>query len=465
VARTASSSGAFLNFELLPDANGNLALVWQEIFTEGVNASYAVYDLSNHVWGADSTLMRDAEMEESFAPAFAGDGTLYMAYNKVTMESITVTVDISSTLSISVTNIPNPLYSDLYLLSHSIGRDLAVSGSDISLSSANPAPRESVVISATVHNLGDLAITGGQLAFYDGDPDAGGTQIGAVQALPAPFRAATTAAVSVSWDIPAGASAHSVYVVADPAGSVAESNESNNKASLSVIRPDLQAAWTHSSHSTGALTLTAVISNSGHLAVSAPFSVVFRATDPFTGALLGTSGVSSTLDAGQAVTLTLVLSNPAALADAGNRYWAIADEAGGIPETSESNNTTYAALNVLSDLSVTADDFELDDAGILTVTVRNSGVLTAENVALRVWRGAGLTGSLAYSGSTVYSGTVGSVEPGGSASAGFALNGSANLRAKVDPDNAIAESNEGNNMATRQMNIKRYIYLPLVLKE
>jgi len=69
--------------------------------------------------------------------------------------------------------------------------------------------------------------------FFDGDPGAGGTQIGANRHLP-PIPASGTKSASVQWTAIAGS--HDIYVVVDPADLILESNETNNKAykSLSV---------------------------------------------------------------------------------------------------------------------------------------------------------------------------------------------------------------------------------------
>jgi len=69
--------------------------------------------------------------------------------------------------------------------------------------------------------------------FFDGDPGAGGIQIGANRHLP-PIPASGTKSASVQWTAIAGS--HDIYVVVDPADLILESNETNNKAykSLSV---------------------------------------------------------------------------------------------------------------------------------------------------------------------------------------------------------------------------------------
>ena len=312
------------------------------------------------------------------------------------------------------------------------------------------------MLTATIHNAGDLAIEGGEVAFYDGEPGAGGVLIGITQTLPGVLRAATTAEVSVAWTVPAGDVPHTLYVVADPANDIAEGDETNNVAMLATVQPDLVVAWAHSAHSTAALTLTAVVANAGVTTVQGPFAVAFRAADPLTGTLLGTVELTPTLAAGAEVTVTLVLTEPAGLAGVGNRFWAVADEGGAIPEAEEGNNAGYGALGILPDLAL--DAYDIAGEGPVVVTVHNTGVVTASDITVMVWSGS-------FSGTVVYSGTVGAIAPGGSAAAVFDLPaGTYELWAQADPHHALQESDEGNNLAIRERTTRNRVYLPLLRK-
>ncbi|MCP4538623.1 MAG: hypothetical protein GY832_15930, partial [Chloroflexi bacterium] len=444
VVRSDSTSGAFLDYQLQRDPDGNLILLWQEIGTEGVDVAYTVYDAANDSWGADNALTSDGLLEEAMAPAFDEQGDLYMVYNKVTMDWVTTTqvVAISPTLTVTVTEyMPEPVQSDIFQLVHTLGRDLGIDDADIALSDPNPAPGGHVTISTTVHNLGDLAITGTQVIFYDGDPDAGGIQIGTPQAMISPFRAATTETVSIEWDVPAGANSHLIYVVVDATDAITETNEANNQAVLGVVLPDLTVAWAYSLHTTDTLTLTATISNVGTLAATGPFSVDFRAGDAVTGTLLGTASVGGDLAAGDGISVNLTLNDPVALAGIGDRFWIITDAGEMVTEANETNNTHYAALNVLPDLTLATTDIQFGDA--VTVTVHNVGVLTATDTMLAVWQGG-------LNGPTVYSSTLGDLGPGASETTNFttAIKGDG-LWIKIDPNNTVVESDESNNLAVR----------------
>ncbi|MBN1484357.1 MAG: hypothetical protein JXA37_06505, partial [Chloroflexia bacterium] len=452
--RPGSTAGAFLDFVLSASPEGQLALLWQALSPSGADLAYSVYDAANASWGADNVLMQDRPTEEAFAPAFAADGALLAAYNKVTVELVTLTYDISPTLTITVPSVPQPVQTDLYLLEHSLGCDLALDSADLVLSDPNPAPGSSVAISATVHNRGDLAVSGGQLAFYDGDPAAGGTLIGSVQPLPEPFRAATTATVSVAWAVPAAVVSHTLYAVADPAGSLPEFDEGNNQAAQAAVLPDLALIWAHSGYRTRTITLQAAVENAGVIPWSAPFSLTFRAGDPLSGTLLGRIVLTDSLAAGQQFSLSLVLDDPAALAGT-DLFWALA---GGGPalEFAYDNNAAYGVLWARPDLALEA----MDIAGEwpVWVTVHNRGPLTVTRAPLAVWSGG-------FSGSLLYSGSLGALGPGQSAAVRICPPlGELELWAQADPNNLLAEGDEGNNLAVRARTVRAHLYLPLVGK-
>lgn len=61
------------------------------------------------------------------------------------------------------------------------------SGGDISLSTNNPAPGQSVDLAAVVRNTGGLAASNVPVAFFDGNPAGGGVLIGSTQPVAGVF--------------------------------------------------------------------------------------------------------------------------------------------------------------------------------------------------------------------------------------------------------------------------------------
>jgi len=95
-------------------------------------------------------------------------------------------------------------------------------------------PGQAVRLVAQVANDGNISVTGlVRVRFYNGNPLQGGTPIGADQYLSAPAGCGTTEVVAVNWNsAPAGAS--TVWVVVDPLNEIAESDESDNRLTVTV---------------------------------------------------------------------------------------------------------------------------------------------------------------------------------------------------------------------------------------
>ncbi len=110
--------------------------------------------------------------------------------------------------------------------------DLSVSPSDVGFSPPSPFTEGSAVeINATIHNVGGNASEPTATRFYDGLPPS--FQIGADQPLP-PIQAGGAENVTVAW-IASPPGSHEICVVADPDNVVAEINETNNMACVSVF--------------------------------------------------------------------------------------------------------------------------------------------------------------------------------------------------------------------------------------
>jgi subtilase family serine protease len=337
-------------------------------------------------------------------------------------------------------------------LAHAVGRDLSFDS--LSVTPANPAAGQPATLTAVLRNAGDLAVDP-QVAFYDG-----ATPIGGVQTLPT-LAAGYTTTVGVAWTVPSPAAAHVLSAVADPAALVAETDETNNEITALATLPDLQVEVLYTTQNAGGggvITATARLLNAGVLAASAPFDVAFRAADPLTGTLLGTVLVESDLAAGAQFTTTFAITAPASLAGMGETLWAVADAGDGVIETNEENNTAYAPLSVLPDLTLSAADIYGREP--FTVTVHNAGWVTASAATLAVWRDAPGSAS-----TLVYSGTLGDLGPGASNAITLTLSEEMALWAQADPTNRIVESDESNNLAVRAVEVESlsWIYLPVVL--
>ncbi len=89
-------------------------------------------------------------------------------------------------------------------------------------------------LTVTIANAGNLTNLSGPatVKFYDGDPNAGGMQIG-TDAVASLSGCGTYSEISVTWNSP-GAGPHSVYVVVDEENRVQESDDSNNQIMIQI---------------------------------------------------------------------------------------------------------------------------------------------------------------------------------------------------------------------------------------
>ena len=265
-----------------------------------------------------------------------------------------------------------------------------------------------------------------------------------------------TTTVQVGWTVPTPAAMHVLRVVADPQDQIGETDETNNALTLTAALPNLQVDVLYTLCSANAITATARLVNDGALAAAAPFAVALRVDDPVTGTLLSTLPVTADLAAGERMTVTWAMTEPATLAGVGETLWARVDSSDAVTEANEDDNLAYATLGVLPDLSLAATD--IGGSGPITVTVHNRGAVTATGAALAAWQG-GLSGTL------VYSGALCDLGPGATQTLTLTLSsGPVDLWAKADPENVLAECDESNNLAVRKVAVAFRVYLPLVLR-
>jgi parallel beta-helix repeat protein len=446
--RPAGREGGLMGATLSSAADGNLALVWQGSGDGAADLVYRVYDGATGEWAADQKLTAGLDLERAHSLALGTTGEIFLAYQKTGVELVTQTIEVSPTLRYTVIDLPVRGQSDLAFLEHTIGRDLLFDS--LHLAPANPAPGQAVTLTAVLRNGGDLTVAAPGVAFYDGYAAISGTQ------TLADLGGGMTATVQAVWTVPEGSTARTVRAEADPAALVTETDEANNEISLSTVLPDLAADWTYVAHDGGTLQVHTRLVNRGASDVMAPFDVALWLDDPLTGTLVLSTTVDHYLAAGEALSLTQTLSDPASLAGQGHRLWLVADTGQAVVEADEGNNARWAPFQIGPDLALRAPD--LAGEGPLYVTVHNEGLIAASGVGVEV-RSGGLGGALLYGGSLAYlpassSGTLTVPLPADSY----------RLYVRVDPANAIAEMDESNNLAVRDLDLAWHIYLPLVMR-
>lgn len=117
--------------------------------------------------------------------------------------------------AVALTEAQDSAATDLYITPASIYAFLADNGG--------------AMIAARITNTGPEKVVG-HVAFYEGDPDAGGKLIGR-GGLDIP--AGGSGVEAIMWPVTSGE--YTVYAVVDPDNSVAESNEDNNRAQRKIV--------------------------------------------------------------------------------------------------------------------------------------------------------------------------------------------------------------------------------------
>ncbi len=229
VVRSGSASLAFYDAELIVNAAGNLTLLHQDSGDQGPGNIFAtIYDTASDTWSADRRITDDDWQAHDLSAFFGSDGAIHAAYLATEITRVTKTVTIAGA-SVDIPNIPEDGQTDLRLLDHTLITDLAVADADLEAAPPLPIPGDGVTASVTVHNAGDFAAGDFAVKLYVGEPAAGGVLVG-TQTVTAPFLAGDRRAVSFAFTQPAAPG--DLVAVVDADGAVAESSETNNRATI-----------------------------------------------------------------------------------------------------------------------------------------------------------------------------------------------------------------------------------------
>ncbi len=366
-------------FRLLRDAVDNLAVVFTGHQAGQRDLFVTFYNAAHNTWGRPYRLTNDVHSEGYPAPALDSTGRLVMAYALTQVSSEEHTTTDTDTGEVITYTLPVEGQTDLYTLSHQFVQDLAMGA--LSVSDTHPQAGASVTISATVTNTGALVLEGVQVAFYDGDPDTGGTLINTAM-LSGTLAAGYTATLTTTYTIPTTGGQRQLVAVADPQDQIAEADETNNRASLLAFGPDLELVGAGVDYWSGSsLGLSALIYNIG-TTDSLTTTIVYH-WDAITGTLAVTDTVP-TLAAGGAITLTTPWDY-GALAEGSYPLVAVVNEGEqDFAETFTDNNEALLTLQVLPDLAVSPlylwTEPLSDGQVVITGTVYNFGNVAAPPV-------------------------------------------------------------------------------------
>ena len=352
--------------------------------------------------------------------------------------------------------------------------DLVITESDFAFDPTSPVAGDAVKVTLTVANNGTADATDVVVRLADLS-DGAPTPIGQpVTIASIPMGGSATA--EFSYDTTGKAGDRRIQAVADPANDIAESDEENNQAAkaLKVRSPEEKLpeapnlvvtasdiSFDPASPAAGdAVTITLRLRNDGTGDVTAPL-VRFEDATGDTPELIGDVTISGTIAAGSSGEAVIVFDSTGKEGERTIRV--TADPDGAIEESNEEDNqaskplTVGAAASALGEqpnLVVQPADVEVSLASSasnqlvrVTATVQNRGQTAAQSISVHVMDVS--SGSPVAVGGPV---TLARLAAGESAPVRVLYNAAAgsgqlSFQVVVDPDNAIAEGNEGDNRA------------------
>ena len=328
------------DFDLVISASGRIALVWSDASETYQDLWVSYYEPTQQAWSKSRQLTFDDAAERFVSGAFDTADKLFAVYDKTQTQYADQQVEINGQ-TVDVQGVPGAGQSDLYYLSYQMRGDLAVARQDVNVTPPNPLPGTTATITAKIRNIGESPASNIQVAFYAGNPDAGGTLI-QMAVVAGPLVGGGEAETSASWSVPASADALAVYVRIDPNLVQEDRDRTNNTASFWVLAPDLtisqisvQAAGPHR-------IITVRVANEGTLDVPGVDVVLRR--DSTDGEVLTTFSVTEPILAGAYRDLSWVWLNVAPIVGDSIPVFAIVDEDDLINEFDEENNVRSTTL-------------------------------------------------------------------------------------------------------------------------
>jgi len=410
---------------------GGAAIAYAVQLPTGIDIVASFYDASLDSWSLPRQLTNDADVETALSLGY--DGTqLVIGYLKNRTVRGPVDVEIDGVMQ-HLEDIPQPSQTDLCVLRHTLGSDLAAG--TMTVDPTNPVPGATATITATVDNRGDLPETDIDVAFFDGDPLSGGIQVGSTQNIAGPLLAGKSADVSVSWNVPVDNNPHKLYVVVDRDLSVDDRDRANNTGNMWVLSPDVAVDTQQLVGTVGTqMIVQSKLSNiSQYPAPAVPWEI--RLNDAG-GTLLG-SGTTDPV-AGGANTIISATFDTSGLSGQSATIYAVADPQQTIADADRSNNVSTSVIDLLPDIAVLQGSASVSGNNV-TLTLSNQGVRETGSFVVRATGDNSLV-----LGQT----TVSSILPGNQVDVTIPLTPGlvyTGITLTANPDGVVAESRTDNN--------------------
>jgi len=343
--------------------------------------------------------------------------------------------------------------------------DLAINNNDITYTPASPEEGDSVTILANIHNIGEGSATSIMVGVYEGNPNAGGIQIGS--AFINFILSGRTQTIDIDWQTVGKEGNNDMWVVIDPDNEIEETGKLNNIANKIIQVNPSDIICPERAVLGDSVDISAWVHNRGGEPVEEDV-IVYMYTqesesvceDVFChGTVPGLGAKDSFLLVGTWYIDEEKYFNYPYLGKSETIY-VKGDMPDFIDEKDEDNNlgskdiiitlTDIAELTLDSlDISFNPSEPEVGEQTIITAEIHNLFDLDAENVKVDFYNG-GLPGE---GGILIVSTTIPSI--GANSSAIAEVNwttenkGLNTIGVVIDPDNTIAEANENNNTASR----------------
>ena len=354
LVRSDASGAGFVDYAVTLGPANNLALLWQEMSTNGPDTHYAVYDPVSDRWSRDDLLSSDAALERSLAPVWDDVGNLTVAFLKQQILYTNKLIILTNGNQLTLTNVPQRGRTDLVVTKRALIKDLALEPGDLVVAGVNYLPGDPVSLNATVRNRGNVAVSNVVVSFYDGNPATGGSWL-TNSTLPGWLEAGGAGDVDATWVVSEPAAPHALYAVVNPGGLAGEFNEANNTRSVTIGGTDLAVSLVSCRpESDGAMRVIARVQNLG--APSATGSTLAIRREGQTNTPLSTVAVPS-LQPGQTAQVALDLP-PGTQPQGRAAYRLFADDTQVNPDA----NTNNSALLFVAELWLDSDGDGMPDS-------------------------------------------------------------------------------------------------------
>ena len=340
VVVTPKESMGSKDFELVMGVTGRIALVWNDGSETYHDVWISYYEPTQDAWSQPRQLTFDDAAERFLSGVFDANDDLFCIYDKTQTVYEDREEEINGQIVI-VEDVPDAGQSDLYYLTYHMDGDLAVQVEDVNADPPNPLPGTPASITAKIRNIGESPASNIEVAFYEGDPDAGGTLID-VATHGGPLVGGGDAEVSVEWLVPPVTEPLAVYVRVDPDLVQEDRDRSNNTTWFWVLAPDVTVSELRVQAAGNDRLLTARVLNQGSLDASDVELMLRR--DAEDGPLLQSFVIPGPIVPGAFVDVSWVWEDIAPIPGGEIDVFAIVDEAESIDEFDEDNNVRSALV-------------------------------------------------------------------------------------------------------------------------